>query len=119
VSPAPERRQKLHRPQDRRPERCESLLPVKKIAVAIFAEGQDQGLRTAVCGRDLQRNGIRASQILVAFVELLPLRGSKIVPFIIYPMQIGGDAKHRFAIAPGRYIQGIAGGEEQFASDHA
>src|SRR5207253_4234924 len=53
------------------------------------------------------------AEIVVALVELAPVRRGKECAFVVGPPQVRPQREHRLAVAPGFRVECVAGGDEQ------
>src|SRR5215472_4235266 len=90
-------------------------IAIEEIGAGILSERQHQRRSTAG-RRDIQRERIGAAEVGVARIERAPIAGSEEVLQPVIMMKLGGKAKDRLAVAPGRRADRIAGSDEQRAA---
>src|SRR5215470_2526015 len=77
------------------------IVLIKQIASPVLAEREHQSAST-VRRRDDQRYWIGTAEISILLIQRQPVRRCKEIAFVARPVQIWRQAKHGFAIAPGR-----------------
>src|SRR6516162_1871460 len=84
---------------------------IKEKGPGILAEREDQRLRGA-SRRYIKRERVGAAKIGVARIERAPVGRSEEVFRPVAAAKVRGETKDRLAVAPGRDIDRIAGGDE-------
>src|SRR5205814_999719 len=90
-------------------------VPIEEIGTGILAERKQQ-CRTPASPGHIDRQWVGAAEIGITIVERAPVGWREIALRIVIAMQIGGQAKDRLTVAPGRNIERIAGGNKQRAA---
>jgi hypothetical protein len=87
----------------------------QSVGARILAKREEQR-RAAADRRHIQRQRIGPAEISVAGIERAPVSGCKKILRPVVATKIGGDPKDCLAVAPGRGVDRIAGGDVERAA---